>query len=75
VDDFYGRLAEKLEQETLRAGDVLRDFPEWDSLTVLSVVAMIDEAYGVNLGAEDLVAVETAGDLEALVRARRHSHG
>jgi len=71
MDEFLDRLAETLDVETVRLEDTLRDFPEWDSLTVLSVLAMADAHYGVTLRSEDIAQAKTAGDLWRLVEARR----
>lgn len=71
MDRFYERLAEVLEEDTVGPDDVLANFEQWDSLTALSVVAMIDEHYSVNVSAEDLASTRTAGALEALVAARK----
>lgn len=68
---FYERLAEVLEEDAVRPEDVLTSFEQWDSLTALSVVAMIGEHYSVNLSAEDLVVARTASALEAMVAAKR----
>jgi acyl carrier protein len=70
MDKFYERLAEQIQVKHVRRDDVLQDFPEWDSLTVLSIVAMIGAEYGVQIGAEELAVVRTAGDLEDLVRSK-----
>ena len=71
MERFYERLAEVLEEDKVGPDDVLASFEQWDSLTALSVVAMIDEHYGVNLSAEELDTARTAGALEALVAAKR----
>lgn len=71
MEDFYELLAAKLEEDQVGRDDVLEDFPEWDSLTALAIVAMVDEQYGVTIGAVDLMQIETAGDLEDLVRERQ----
>jgi acyl carrier protein len=47
MDRFYERLAEILEEDKVGPDDVLANFEQWDSLTALSVVAMIDEHYAV----------------------------
>lgn len=67
MDDFYGKIAEILEVDDVKASDVLADFPEWDSLSVLSVIAMVGSDYGVNLVAGDLRGVATAQGLRDLV--------
>jgi len=71
MDSFYERLAVVLEEDTVSPDDELTKFEQWDSLTALSVVSMIDENYAVNLSFDDLIAARTAGALEALVAARK----
>lgn len=71
MERFYERLAEVLEEDAVKPDDVLSSFEQWDSLTALSVVAMIEENYAVNLSAEDLAGAGTAGALEAMVKARQ----
>ena len=71
MNEFLQRIARALEVEQVGPGDDLRAFPQWDSLSVLSVIAMLDAAYGVNLRAAELGEVETAGDLWKLVQVRR----
>jgi acyl carrier protein len=70
MHDIYTKLAEILEAETVTADDVLADFEYWDSLTVLSILAMLDSAYGVNLTAADIRKMKTAGELAAAVEGR-----
>jgi acyl carrier protein len=70
MHDIYAKLAEILETETVGADDVLADFEYWDSLTVLSILAMLDSAYGVNLTAADIRKMKTAGELAAAVEGR-----
>lgn len=71
MDRFYERLAVVLEEDKVGPDDTLANFEQWDSLTALSVVAMIDENYAVNISAEELAGTRTAGALEALVAAKR----
>jgi acyl carrier protein len=51
--------------------DVLGDFQEWDSLSVLSTIAMLDAKYGVNVTAMDLKDVQTVADLWNLTQAKK----
>ncbi|MCX7018454.1 MAG: acyl carrier protein [Candidatus Sumerlaeota bacterium] len=67
MEEFYGKLAEILEVDQVNGNDVLEEFSEWDSLSALSVIAMIDAQYGVNLTATDLRGIDTAQNLFALV--------
>lgn len=67
MDPFFQRAAEILEIETIGEEVVLRDCEAWDSLTALSLVAMIDRNYNVSISADDLMRTVTAGDLHRLV--------
>jgi acyl carrier protein len=49
----------------------LRDFEDWDSVTVLSLVALIDSRHGFSLGSNDLKEIQTVGELEALILLRK----
>jgi acyl carrier protein len=71
MEAFYEKIAEILEVDVVNASDVLTDFAEWDSLSVLSAIAMIGADYGVNLTAADLRGVATAQALRDLVAGRR----
>jgi acyl carrier protein len=68
--EFYQRLAEILDVEEVKPESVLNDFSEWDSLSVLSVLAMADSKYGVTVRSDELRSVVTVGDLTGLVEAK-----
>lgn len=70
MEEFEDKLAEILEVEELSPNDVLQECENWDSLTVLSIVAMLDSSYGVSLPAADLRRIKTVGELVAVVKAR-----
>jgi acyl carrier protein len=69
--EFYQRLAAILDLETVKAEDVFKDFESWDSLAVLSVLAMADSKYGVSIKAEEIRAIVTAGELANLVESKK----
>jgi acyl carrier protein len=71
MNDLYAKLGEILEADRVSADDVLSRFEYWDSLTILSIIAMLDAAYGVNLTATELRGMAKAGDLAAAVESRR----
>jgi acyl carrier protein len=73
MNDFLKKLAEILEVPETKETDQLKDFPQWDSLSVLSVIAMLDANYGVNLRAADFETVNSAADLWKLVQAQKRS--
>lgn len=71
MDEFYIKLADILEVDVVQPDDVLTDFETWDSLTVLSVIAIIDENYGVNFNAEDFKEINTVKDLVNLILSHK----
>jgi acyl carrier protein len=73
MNGFLKEIASILEVESVKETDSLESFPQWDSLALLSVIAMLDANYGVNLGAADFRTITTAGDLWNLVQAKRTS--
>jgi acyl carrier protein len=67
MEIFLNKLAEILEVDEVQSSSVLRDFAEWDSLSALSVIAMLHSDYGVSVGASDLKNANTAEALFELV--------
>lgn len=73
MNEFIAKIAEILEVDPVTEFDVLGDFQEWDSLSVLSVIAMLDSDYGVNLNAVDLKEKITVGELWQIVQDKKKS--
>ena len=71
MDEFLKQIAEILEVESVKGTEDLKAFPQWDSLAVLSVIAMLDANYRVNLQAADFGPVNSALDLWNLVQAKK----
>ena len=75
MSNFYDELAEILEIEADQISPDLRlDETPWDSLAVVSTIALIDELYDVAVSADALNKCETVGDIEKLV-AREKGEG
>ena len=68
---FYEQLAKILDIEAVNGTDTLKDFEAWDSLAVLSVLAMADSAYGASIKADEIRSVITASDLADLVASKK----
>jgi acyl carrier protein len=63
---FYEELTEILEQdETVDATYVFGD--EWDSLAIVSTIALVDEQHGVFLEGQDLAKCKSVQDVLDLV--------
>ena len=73
MNEFLKNLAGILEVESVKETDDLKAFPQWDSLAVLSVIAMLDANYSVNLRAADFAPIKSAGELWNMVQARKTS--
>ena len=69
--EFYQRLAEILDVEDVKPENALSDFDEWDSLSILSVLAMADSKYSVTIRADEIRSVKTAAELADLVAAKQ----
>jgi acyl carrier protein len=71
TEDFLKKIAETLEAPGLKETDDLTALPQWDSLAVLSLIAMFDADFGVNLPAGEVQKAGTALGLWSLVQARK----
>lgn len=73
INDFVNNFAEQLDDtdvSTLTPDTNFRDLEEWDSLTSLSVIAMVDDEYAVKLTGEDFRTSKTIQDLFEIVKSR-----
>lgn len=47
-----------------------RDLEEWSSLIGLSIILMVDEEYGITIGADDMKQAQTIEELFDIVKAK-----
>lgn len=52
-----------LDEGSLNADSVLEDFDEWDSITALSIIAMMDETFGKTVTGAQVKGFKTVGDI------------
>ena len=57
----------EIEDRELSMTDNFREYPEWDSLAYLSVIAMLDEEYGIQIEGSEFKKLKTVGDLFSVV--------
>ncbi len=57
----------EIEGRELEINDNFRDYPEWDSLGQLSIIAALDENFGVVIEGAEFSKINTLGDLLAKV--------
>lgn len=63
-DKFIEHLTEALEtEETIKLSDNFRDYDEWDSLARLSLIAMLDEEYDIQIEDDAFEKLNTVEDL------------
>lgn len=57
------KIAEILEVDQVDGSEVLASFEEWDSLTALSIIALMDSDYGKTLSNEQIKSFKTVNDI------------
>lgn len=65
IDDIL-----ELAPGTLTGTEALEDLEGWDSLAVISFIAMVDERFGIVVEGEKLAAARRVSDLLGLVELR-----
>lgn len=65
INDFIIALANAIDREAdlIKVEDSFRDFEEWDSIALLSLVAMLDDNYSVNIPRDIFEKLITVQDL------------
>lgn len=64
MEKFVEKLAEAIEREDeIRMEDEFRSYPEWSSIAYLSVIAMMDEEYGVQIEESEFKKLQTVQSL------------
>lgn len=66
-EKFLEELAEILEEDMVNEKDVLADFDAWDSLSILSIIAYVQEHFKKQLRNSDIRELETVADLISLI--------
>ena len=66
---FYRELDDLLELKagTVGSDTVLKELEEWDSVAVISLIAMVDDRYDLILPPRDIAECATAGDLAGVL--------
>lgn len=68
---FLEELANILDEENVEESANLRDYPSWDSLAILSIVAMADSKFGFTLTFPNVKELTTVADLWAFFEKNR----
>lgn len=73
ISTFLEQIAEQfddLDGTALSADAAFRDIPGWCSIVALSIIAMVDEEYGVALTGDDIRQSKTIKDIFEVVHRR-----
>ena len=70
MQGFYKKLSDILEVDSVKDSDILRDFENWDSLTILSILAMLDSE-SISLSTEELDKCISVIDLYEMVKSKK----
>ncbi len=68
--ELLQKLSDILEED-LTENTVLDKLDSYDSLSILSIVAMADKEYGVTIKATDFLDVRTPKDIENLINSKK----
>lgn len=59
-----------LEPGTVKGSETLDDFGDWNSLSVISFMALVDERFGISLEPSQIAGCSTIADLVGLLGNR-----
>ncbi|WP_106830944.1 acyl carrier protein [Parabacteroides pacaensis] len=71
--DFVEKFAEQFEEtekSIFTSNTCFKELEEWSSLISLSVIAMVDEEYGVRIKGDDIKQARTIEDLFQVINKR-----
>ena len=69
MEQFIEKIIDVMDiEEEITADTVLEDLEEWDSLSLVSFMAMANAAYGKKVVAADVKMAKTVADLYELVK-------
>lgn len=74
LNDFITKFASQFfetDPDEFKADTVFKELDEWSSLSVIMIIALIDEAYGVTLDGTVINNAETIQDLYNEVLSRK----
>lgn len=70
MENFDAEIAEILEVDSVNLDDKLTAFDCWDSLTILSIIALASETYHVSISSAELNDAATVGGLKNLIQLK-----
>lgn len=74
LQEFITNFANQFEEtdsSVFTKDTVFKNLDEWSSLLALSIIAMVDEEYGVALKGDDIRSADTIEDLFGIVKSKK----
>lgn len=74
IQEFIQNFADQFDETDLSvftAETEFKQLDEWSSLMALSIIAMVDEEYDVQVKGEDIRNAQTIGDLFEIVKSKK----
>jgi acyl carrier protein len=74
MNEFIQKFANQFDDTDIsvfNSETIFKELNEWSSLTTLSVIAMIDESYNINLKGSEIHSVDKLGELFELIQMKK----
>ena len=74
IKDFIFKFSKQFEETEIEKFNPecnFKELDEWNSLLALSIIAMVDEEYGVALKGDDIRSANTIEDLFGIVKSKK----
>jgi len=75
LQDFIGKFAEQFDEtdaSEFKADTEFKKLADWSSMTALSIIAMVDDEYGITIKGDDIRNSQTIEDLFNIVKGDAH---
>lgn len=74
IDEVKGVLINELNLETIEDGSKQEDYPEWDSLTYLRIVAALEHTFKIRITSENINKFNSIENIvNEIKKCRNHS--
>lgn len=67
----FATIFDDVDVSALTMDTIFRDIDEWSSLSALSLLAMVEEEYGVNLNNQDIRDSASIADIFEIVKTKK----
>ena len=74
IKEFIQHFSAQFDDEPtgIEADSIFREIEDWSSLVALSIIAMVDEEYGVKLTGDDIRSSVTINDVFEKVKSKKN---